>query len=65
VEVGVSSVDHQLLDKRKFDLKRRTAMVPIFGPYQPIVRLDNGPRDGQPHAHAFRLARVKRLKNLI
>ena len=47
----------QLSDKRKFDPERRPAVIPIFGPYQSIVRFDNGARDGQPHAHAFRLAR--------
>ena len=64
-KVGVSSVDHQLLDKRKFDPKRRAAMVPIFCRYLPIVRLDNGARDGQPHAHAFRLAGEKRFEDLF
>jgi hypothetical protein len=30
-----------------------------------MVRLDNGARDGQPHAHAFRLAGEKRLEDLF
>ena len=38
----------QLSDKRKFDPERRPAVIPIFGPYQSIVRFDNGARDGQP-----------------
>ena len=56
-------MDHQLLDKRKFDPKRRTAVIPIFCPYLPIVRLDNSVCDGQPHAHAFSLAGVERLED--
>ena len=59
------AVDHQLLDKRKPDPERRAAVIPIFCPYQPIVRLDNGARDGQPHAHAFGLAGEKRLEDLF
>jgi hypothetical protein len=39
-------MDHQLLDKRKPDPKRRAAVIPIFCRYQPVVRLDNGARDG-------------------
>jgi len=41
--------DHQLLDKRKPDPKRRAAVITIFCPYQSLVRLDNGARDGQTH----------------
>ena len=53
------ALDHQLSDKGKPDPKRRAAVIPIFRRYQPMVRLDNGARDGQPHPHAFRLASVK------
>jgi hypothetical protein len=49
--------------KREPDPERRAAVIPIFRPYQPVVRLDNGARDGQPHAHAFRLAGEKRLED--
>ena len=59
------AMDHQLLDKRKPDPERRAAVIPIFCPYQPVVRLDNGARDGQPHAHAFRLAGEKRFEDLF
>jgi len=52
-----------LLDKRRPDPKRRAAVIPIFRRYQPIVRLDDGARDGQPHAHAFRLAGKKRFED--
>ena len=51
--------------KRKPDPERRTAVIPIFCPYQPLVRLDNGARDGQSHAHAFRLAGEKRFEDLF
>jgi hypothetical protein len=57
------ALDHQLSDKGKPDPKRRAAVVPIFRRYLPMVRLDNGARDGQPHAHAFRLAGVKWFKD--
>ena len=43
--------------------KRRAAVIPIFGPYQPIVRLNNGARDGQPHTHALRLAGEERFED--
>ena len=59
------AMGHQLLDKRKLDPERRAAVIPIFYPYQPMVRFDNGARDGQPHAHAFRLAGEKRLEYLF
>jgi hypothetical protein len=59
------AMDHQLLDKRKPDPERRTAVIPIFCRYEPIVRLDDGARDGQPHAHAFGLAGEKRLEDLF
>jgi hypothetical protein len=52
----VMPMDYQLMDKRKLDPKRRAAVITIFCPYQPVVRLYNGARDGQSHAHAFRLA---------
>jgi hypothetical protein len=55
--------DHQLLDKRKPDPKRRAAVITIFCPYQSLVRLDNGARDGQTHTHASRLVGVKRFKD--
>jgi hypothetical protein len=45
--------------------KRRTGVIPIFCPYQPMVRLDNGARDGQSHDHAFRLAGEKRFEDLF
>ena len=59
------AMDRQLPDKGKPDPERRAAMIPIFGRYLPIVRLDNGARDGQPHAHAFRLAGEERFKDLF
>ena len=40
------AMDHQLSDKRKLDPKRRAAVIPIFCPYQPMMRLDDGARDG-------------------
>jgi len=40
-------------------------VIPIFGPYQPVVRLNNGARDGQSHSHAFRLAGVERLEDFL
>ena len=58
------AVDHQLLDKWKLDPERRTAVIPIVYRYQPMVRLDNGARDGQTHAHTCRLAGEKRLEDL-
>ena len=39
--------------KRKLDPERRAAMIAISCRYQPMVRFDNGARDGQPHAHAW------------
>jgi hypothetical protein len=54
---------HLLLVKRKPNPKRRAAVISIFFPYQPVVRLDNGARDGQSHAHAFRLAGKKRFED--
>jgi hypothetical protein len=59
------AIDHQLLDKRKFDPKRRATVISISRRYLPIVRLDNGTRDGQPHTHAFRLAGEKRFENFL
>ena len=50
---------------RKPDPERRAAVISIFCPYQPVVRLDNGARDGQPHAHAFRLAGEERFEDLF
>ena len=44
------------LHQRKPDLEGRAAVIPIFRRYQPMVRLDNGARDGQSHAHTFGLA---------
>ena len=58
-------MDRQLSDKREPDPKRRAAVIPIFCPYQPTVCLDNRARDGQPYAHAFRLAGEKRLEDLF
>ena len=52
-------------DQRKPDPKRRTAVIPIFRRYQPMVRLDNSARDGQPHAHTFGLAGEKRFEDLL
>ena len=49
----------------KFDPKRRAAVDPISCRYRPVVRLDNGARDGQSHAHAFRLAGEKRFEDLL
>ena len=60
----MGTTDHQLLDKRKSDPKRRATMIAIPCRYQPVVRLDNGAHDGQPHAHTFRLAGEKRLEDL-
>jgi len=57
--------DPQLSDKRKPDPERRAAVIPIFGVYQSMVRLDNGARDGQPHAHAFRLAGEEWFEDLF
>ena len=58
-------MDHQLSDKRKLDPERRAAVIPIFCRYQPMVRLDDGARDGQPHAHAFGLAGEERFEDLF
>jgi hypothetical protein len=44
-----------LSGKRKPDPERRAAVIPIFCRYMPVVRLDDGVRDGQAHAHAIRL----------
>jgi hypothetical protein len=44
--------------KTKADPKRRATVIPIFCRYQPMVRLDDGARDGQ--AHAFRLRCCRR-----
>ena len=45
--------------------ERRAAVIPIFCRYLPFVRLDNGARDGQSHAHAFRLGGEERLEDLF
>src|SRR5258705_1155309 len=57
--------DHQLSDKRKPDPERRAAVNLISCRYEPMVRFNNGARDGQPHAHAFRLAGEKRFEDLF
>jgi hypothetical protein len=59
------ATDHQLSDKRKPDPERRAAVIPIIRPYQPMVRLDNRARDGQPHPHPSRLAGKKRFEDLF
>ena len=59
------AIDHQLLDKGNFDPKRPATLIPISRRYLPIVRLDDGTRDGQPHTHAFRLAGEKRFENFL
>jgi hypothetical protein len=41
------------------------AVIPILGPYLPLVRLDNGARDRQPHAYAFGLAGEEWFKDLF
>jgi len=51
--------------KRKLDPKRCATPIPIFPRYLPIMRFDDGSRDGQPHAHAFRLAGEKRFEDLF
>jgi hypothetical protein len=51
--------------KRERDPERRTAMIPIFCPYQPVVRLNIGARDGWPHAHALGVASKERFKDLF
>ncbi len=56
---------HQLSDKRKLDPERCAAVIPIFGPYQPMVCFDDGARDGQPHTHAFGLAGKKRIEDFF
>jgi hypothetical protein len=56
--------DHQLLDERQSYQKRRASVILIFCGDPPVVRLDNGTRDGQPHSHAFRLAGEKRIEDL-
>ena len=48
------AMDKQLLDKRKPDPERGAAIIPVFCPDLPVVRLDNGARDGKSHAHPFR-----------
>ena len=60
-----NAMDHQLLDERKPDPERRTTVIPIFGRYLPMVRLDNGACDGQPHTHAFRFAGEKWFEDLL
>jgi hypothetical protein len=40
-------------------------VVPIFGPYLPVVDFHNGARDGQSHAHAFGLAGEERCEDFI
>ena len=54
-----------LSDKRKSNPKQCAAAISIFCRYLPMVRLDNGARDGQPHAHAFRLGGEERFEDLI
>jgi hypothetical protein len=44
--------DHRLFDKREPDPERCASAVPIFRPYLPMGRLDNGARDQK--SHAFR-----------
>ena len=69
VEVGSTSydraMDYQLTDKRKPDPERCAAVIPIFGPYQPMVCFDDGARDGQPHAHALGLAGKERIEDFF
>ena len=65
VDGQVETIDHQLSDKRKPDPERGAAVIPVFGPDPPIVRLDNGARDGQPHPHAFGFAGEERLEDLV
>src|SRR5260370_9321313 len=55
----------KLLDKRKPDPERRAAVNLISCRYEPVVRFNHGARDGQPHAHAFRLAGEKRFEDLF
>src|SRR3984957_21030869 len=55
-------MDRQLLDKRKPLPERRPAVITIFCPHQSVMRLDNGARDGQSHAHALGLAGEKRFE---
>ena len=55
--------DHHTSDERKPDPERRTAMIPVFCRYLPLVRLDDGSRDGQSHAHPFGLAGEERFEN--
>jgi hypothetical protein len=62
---GMLGRPNQLSDKRKLDPERRAAVIPIVGRYQSMVRLDNGARDGQSHAHAFGLAGEKRFEDLF
>ena len=50
---------------RKPDPKRRAAVNPIFGPYLPMVPIDNGARDGQAHAHPLSLAGEKWFEDLF
>ena len=54
-----------LSDERKSDPEQCAAATPIFRRYLPIVCLDNGARDGQPHAHAFGLGGEKRFEDLF
>jgi hypothetical protein len=51
--------------KRKPDPKRRAAVNLISYRYEPMVRFNNGARDGQSHAHAFGLAGEERFKDLL
>src|SRR5262245_47077442 len=37
----------------------------VVGPQTTVMRLNDSPRERQPHAHAFRLCRKKGFKNLI
>jgi hypothetical protein len=55
----------QLVAKGNLDTERRAAVIAIFRPYQPLVSLDDGSRDGQSHAHSLRLAGEKRLEDLF
>src|ERR1700680_4126370 len=51
-----------ILIERHPDPDRRAAVVPIFCPYLPVVRVDNGARDRQSHPHAVGLAGEKRFE---
>ena len=58
-------MDHRLPDNRKPDPERHAAVIPISCPDLPMVGFDNGARDGQPHAHALRLAGEERIEDLF